>query len=136
MNTKYQFIFFAINGILGLIVDLLILFLASMYFNFYVSRFISFFSAVIVTWILNRNLTFKQKSHLNIESSDRYIELFYEFKRYFLAVLMGGVINLSLYSYYIYFNFDSLDKYVATILGSFSGLVSNFIFVKYIVFKK
>ena len=136
MNTKYQFIFFAINGILGLIVDLLILFLASMYFNFYVSRFISFFSAVIVTWILNRNLTFKQKSHLNIEPSDRYIELFHEFKRYFLAVLMGGVINLSLYSCYIYFNFDSLDKYVATILGSFSGLVSNFIFVKYIVFKK
>lgn len=136
MNTKYQFLFFAINGIFGLIVDLLILFLASMYFNFYISRFISFFSAVIVTWILNRNLTFKQENHLTTDPFDRYIKLFLEFKSYFLAVLMGGIINLSVYSCYIYFNLNPLDKYIATVFGSFSGLVSNFIFVKYIVFKK
>jgi putative flippase GtrA len=101
-----------------------------------VSRFISFLSAVIITWILNRNLTFKQESQFKIDSLSRYKNLMNEFKQYFFAVLTGGIINLSTYYCYIYINFDSLDKYIATVLGSLAGLISNFIFLKFIVFKK
>jgi len=136
MKSKYQFIIFALNGIVGLIVDLIVLFYTSIYLNLYISRFISFLSAVIVTWILNRNVTFKQESNLNIEKFARYKKLLNEFKRYFLAVLIGGVFNLLTYYYYIYINLEPLDKYIATVLGSLAGLISNFIFLKFLVFRK
>jgi putative flippase GtrA len=136
MKSKYQFIIFALNGIVGLVVDLIVLFYTSIYLNLYISRFISFLSAVIITWILNRNLTFKQESQLKIDSLSRYKNLLNEFKQYFFAVLIGGIINLSTYYCYIYINFDPLDKYIATVLGSLAGLISNFIFLKFIVFKR
>ena len=136
MKTRYQFIIFAFNGVAGLIVDLLVLYFISKYFNPYISRFISFLSAVFVTWILNRNLTFKQEKDFKINKIARYKILLNEFKLYFLAVLMGGVINLLTYYYYIYDNLMPLDKYIATVLGSLAGLISNFIFLKLIVFRR
>ena len=136
MKSKYQFIIFALNGAVGLIIDLLVLFCTSIYLNLYISRIISFFSAVVVTWILNRNLTFKQESHFNIDQFVRYKNLLNEFKLYFLAVLMGGIINLSTYYCYVYINLEPLDKYIATVLGSLAGLISNFIILKFVVFKR
>lgn len=136
MKSKYQFIIFALNGAVGLIIDLLVLFYTSIYLNLYISRIISFFSAVVVTWILNRNLTFKQESHFNIDQFVRYKNLLNEFKLYFLAVLMGGIINLSTYYCYVYINLEPLDKYIATVLGSLAGLISNFIILKFVVFKR
>lgn len=136
MKSKFQFIIFALNGTIGLIVDLIVLFYTSIYLNLYISRFISFLSAVIVTWILNRNLTFKQESHCKIDKLARYKNLLNEFKRYFLAVLTGGIINLSTYYCYIYVNLQPLDKYIATVIGSFAGLISNFIFLKFVVFRR
>lgn len=133
MKSKYQFIVFSFSGTLGLIIDITVLFYSSLYLNLYISRIISFLFAVVVTWILNRNLTFKQKDNY----LPRYLsDLANEFKRYFLASLIGGVINLSIYFLYIYINNDSLDKYIATILGGLAGLISNFIFSKFIIFKK
>jgi putative flippase GtrA len=137
MNSKYQFIIFVLNGIVGLIVDLIVLFYVSTIFNLYISRFFSFFAAVFITWLLNRNLTFKQDSLSYVGNLARSINLLHEFKRYFLAVLMGGIVNLTVYYCYIFNNnLEPIDKYIATVLGSFSGLISNFIFVKLIVFKK
>ena len=133
MKSKYQFVIFSLNGALGLITDIIVFFFSSLYLDLYISRIISFVFAVVVTWILNRSITFKQKDNiLPIYLSD----LAYEFKRYFLASLIGGVINLSTYFLYIYKNNYHLDKYIAILLGSLAGLIFNFIFSKFIVFKK
>ncbi|WP_264289067.1 GtrA family protein [Duffyella gerundensis] len=53
---------FALVGIAGFIVDALVLYLFKDFLGLYISRLISFLAAVVATWVLNRQLTFRQMS--------------------------------------------------------------------------
>lgn len=136
METKRQFLMFSISGVIGLIVDLIMLYAASLLLNLYVARFVSFLAAVFSTWLLNRTLTFKVSATSEQANTSPKKHLILEFIHYLTANLSGGLINLSVYSIYVFHYIEPTDKYLATCLGSASGLLLNFTLSKFFVFRK
>ncbi|PJG84405.1 GtrA family protein [Conservatibacter flavescens] len=125
-STIKQILFFGFIGGVGFVVDTTILYLLKDNFGLYISRLVSFICAVFVTWILNRNITFKAQRRTN---------KFYEFLYYLWCMIFGGMANLL--TYYL------LVSYVITVLnypivgvaaGSIAGMVINFISSKFLVF--
>lgn len=127
---------FSISGSIGLLVDLSALYMASMFMNLYSARIVSFAAAVFSTWLLNRTLTFKVIDSIEPADIKKTKSLLYEFFKYLIANLTGGLVNLIVYSIYVSYNIEITDKYIATCLGSLSGLLLNFALSKFIVFRR
>ena len=127
---------FSISGSIGLLVDLSALYVASMFMNLYSARIVSFVAAVFSTWLLNRTLTFKVIDSIEPADIEKTNSLLYEFFKYLIANLSGGLVNLIVYSIYVSYNIEITDKYIATCLGSLSGLLLNFALSKFIVFRR
>ena len=136
MRTRLQFLMFSLSGAIGLLVDLSALYIASMFMNLYSSRLVSFLAAVFSTWLLNRTLTFKIIGPIKLSDKEQTKRLLFEFFHYFIANLSGGLVNLVVYSIYVSYNIETTDRYIATCLGSLSGLLFNFTLSKFIVFRK
>ena len=134
MKTIKQIILFSLFGTTGLLVDLVVLYITSQFFDFVNARLISFFFAVITTWVFNRNFTFKTETDTKLGAHNYYSYL-YEFIKYFISNSFGGLINLSTYYLYLKFNEGSVDIYIATVLGGIAGLVLNFALSKIMVFE-
>jgi putative flippase GtrA len=123
-----ELILFAFVGGIALAVDIGVLYLVKAEIGIYWGRAPSFFSAVIVTWLLNRELTFK------IRMSG--LSLYSEFTRYLTIMMGGGVINYLFYAVLV----SSMENVAAQPLwgvavGSCAGMLFNFIFAKYFIFK-
>jgi hypothetical protein len=136
MRIRTQFLMFSISGSIGLLVDLSALYVASMFMNLYSARIVSFVAAVFSTWLLNRTLTFKVIDSIEPADIEKTNSLLYEFFKYLIANLSGGLVNLIVYSIYVSYNIEITDKYIATCLGSLSGLLLNFALSKFIVFRR
>lgn len=136
MKIQAQFLKFSISGTIGLLVDLSALYIASMFMNLYSARIVSFLAAVFSTWLLNRTFTFKIIDLIEPTNTEQKKSLSYEFFNYLIANLSGGMVNLVVYSIYVSYNIETTDKYIATCLGSLSGLLLNFALSKFIVFRK
>ena len=92
------------------------------------SKALAFPIAVLVTWILNRSLTFRQR-----RSSSLLNELF----RYLNVTLIGALVNNSVYILIIkLFGGDLLTAIFAVAAGSVAGLTTNFLGSSRYVFKK
>jgi putative flippase GtrA len=123
-----ELILFSFVGGIAFVVDVGILYLVKTDIGLYWGRVTSFFCAVIVTWILNRQLTFRRRM------SD--LSLFSEFINYLIIMIGGGTIN-----YLIYTALVTTMENVATqpilgvAAGSGAGMLFNFIFARYFVFK-
>jgi len=136
MKIQAQFLMFSISGTIGLLVDLSALYIASMFMNLYSARIVSFLAAVFSTWLLNRTFTFKIIDLIEPTNTEQKKSLSYEFFNYLIANFSGGMVNLAVYSIYVSYNIETTDKYIATCLGSLSGLLLNFALSKFIVFRK
>ena len=127
---------FSISGAIGLLVDLSALYAASLLLNLYAAKVVSFLAAVFSTWLLNRTLTFKVSGITEQADTNPKKHLMIEFIHYLTANLSGGLVNLAVNSAYVSFNLEASDKYIATCLGSLSGLLLNFTLSKFFVFRK
>ena len=120
---------FAIVGTIGFAVDTFFLYLCKEAFGLYIARLISFFMAVIVTWLLNRQLTFKKEAAKENKGK--------EFFSYFAFMLIGGVLNYMAYSVSIHFSpFISSYPVIAVAIGSICGLLVNFTTSLLFIFNK
>ena len=130
-----EYKWFLIVGIVGFIVDSLLLNLIVYFINFdiYTSRIISFLIAVIITWQLNRMITFKK----NFDKKRSVFHVIGEFFKYLMSSSISMSINLGIYFYitikYEYFR-TNLTASVA--VGSGIAMVFSFLMFKYWVFKK
>lgn len=120
---------FGIAGVLGFLVDSVVLYLLAPISGIYVGRFFSFLLAVIVTWMFNRNFTFK---HNKVDAG-----LLAEFLKYLSLMIVGGVINLGMY----YFLISSMQFFhtmpiAAVAAGSLAGMAANFLTSQYILYRK
>lgn len=124
-----QFILFAIAGAVGFLVDVAILYLMlAGGLGYFVGRAISFLSAVIVTWQINRRYTFYATAHDG---------LWREWWRYLVAMSAGGVVNYSCYTAVVLLLPKTyLLPVIAVAAGSISGLGVNFLTSKFWVFKR
>ncbi|MGX9934465.1 GtrA family protein [Advenella kashmirensis] len=85
-----EFLLFGLVGVAGFVADTAVLYLFRDSVGNYWARAISFPCAVFVTWILNRNLTFRSKS------SNKAPWL--EFVHYFAMMIAGGAVNYLAYA--------------------------------------
>jgi putative flippase GtrA len=123
-----EFILFALVGGIAFVVDVGVLYSVKAELGVYWGRATSFLCAVIVTWLLNRQLTFKGRFS--------GLSLFSEFARYLVVMMGGGTINYLLYAVLV----TTVAKVAAqpvwgVAAGSCAGMLFNFIFARFFVFK-
>lgn len=127
-NKFLDLFIFSIVGTLGFIVDAGILYALKDSIGLYFAKLFSFFCAVIVTWLLNRFLTFKRRpSGMTLSS---------EFARYFSLMIFGGIINYL--SFWISTSLSTIIydyPIIGVAIGSFAGLIFNYISTKKFIFK-
>jgi putative flippase GtrA len=128
MKTLRLVIFFGLIGTIGFCVDTLILYLLKDMIGLFYARAISFTCSAFITWLLNRNLTFKKHSS-GLHNTQ---ELFF----YFVLMLIGGGINYGVYSIIIMNSAFALNNPVIGVaVGSICGMFVNLLTSKLILFK-
>ena len=95
MKIVRELVLFGLVGVIGFIVDSGVLYLLKASLGLYYGRLFSFICAVLTTWILNRHLTFSERSS--------GLSLFQEFSRYLGLMLGGGVMNYVSYALLVYY---------------------------------
>jgi putative flippase GtrA len=119
---------FAVAGVIGLLADIAVLYLAlALGLGYYAGRVLSFLAAVWVTWQLNRHFTFAPTG----------AGAWREFTRYLGAMVGGGLLNYLAYSAAILLlPHWPLTPALAVAVGSLAGMALNFLSAKLIVFKR
>lgn len=119
---------FVAAGILGLIVDVAVLYGAmTLGMGWFSGRAVSFLAAVWCTWQFNRRFTFAPNERLSVWE---------EWWRYLSAMLVGGVVNYAAYSAVV-IALPGLPflPMVAVAAGSLAGMTVNFVSAKWFVFR-
>jgi putative flippase GtrA len=129
MKIIKELFLFGIAGVLGFVVDAGLLYLLKSFTGVYAGRLISFFMAVVMTWLFNRNITFRKNS------SEKGIVT--EFLHYLSLMIVGGAINLGVY-YFLVIYFQKFQEWpvAAVAAGSVAGMAANFLSSRYLLYKK
>lgn len=128
MKFQRQFLLFGLVGSLGFVVDSGVLYLLKDVAGLYMGRVYSFTSAVFVTWILNRNMTFADRTSGYSQVS--------EFVQYFLLMLLGGAVNYGAYVAMIsHFSWAYDQPVWAVAAGSIAGLGVNLVTSKFVLYR-
>ena len=119
--------FGAVGGV-GFVVDGgLLWLLIGLEFNPYLARALSFPLAVVVTWALNRNWTFRTTRDASKKG---------QFRRYFGVQIIGSLTNYLIYSAVIgFFGTASHTIFLGFALGSFFGSLLNFLGARHVAFR-
>lgn len=131
-----SFLQFAAIGLLAMFVDMGALWLVTtkLGVGLYVGRVISFLCAATTTWFLNRTITFR---HARVHG------VVVEYLRFLGVAMMGGVVNLGVYSAIIFGAhrlvaladpWAGLLPYFGVACGSAAGLLFNYTGSKLAVF--
>jgi len=119
--------FGAVGGV-GFVVDgSLLALLIRAGFDPYLARALSFPVAVVVTWALNRNWTFRESRDASSKG---------QFRRYFAVQVVGTLTNYAVYSIFITaFGTAPAMIFWGFALGSAVGSALNFAGARYIAFR-
>ena len=126
---KREILHFAIAGVIGLVVDACVLYMAlALGSGYFLGRGVSFTAAVWTTWRINRRFTFP---------ADPHVCAWTEWWRYLLAMLGGGVVNYAVYSAVVVsMPRSAMLALYAVATGSIAGMAINFLTAKLWVFSK
>ncbi len=128
MKLFRQMLLFGLVGTAGFIVDTAILYLFKDSVGNYWGRAISFPCAVFVTWILNRNLTFRSKTS-NKSSAG-------EFVHYFAMMIAGGTVNYLAYAALVAWSVTVHQfPILGVAAGSLAGMLVNYLQLRLVMFK-
>ncbi|MQA21217.1 GtrA family protein [Rugamonas rivuli] len=134
-HVRIQLLRFAVAGVAGLVVDVLVLYLAlALGTGFHAGRVLSFLSAVWVTWQINRRYTFDAAG----DSAWR------QWWRYVGAMAFGGAVNYGVSAAVIALMAGwpaaapllPAAPLLAVCCGTLAGLVLNFLSAKFLVFQR
>ncbi len=126
---EWAFLRFAVVGGMGLIVDIVVLYLLlAGGAGFYWGRVCSFLTAATATWVINRHWTF--------EAHQSTYSIWQEWLYYIGLMLFGGVFNYMAYVLCLRW-IDWMQDwiFVAVTIGSLAGMGVNFISARYVVFR-
>ena len=123
-----QFVRFAAIGVGGFLVEAsFVYFLNTSGLDLISSKLIGYFFAVIFTWSLNRNVTFKKFKSVNWIG---------ELMMYFSATFIAALVNNGSYILLIFLiPFFEAYPILAVAVGALAGMFFNFFSSKKIVFK-
>jgi putative flippase GtrA len=125
-----QFFTFAVAGGVAFLVDTGILALLTRIFGFdpIGARVISFMCGLTTTWLINRNLTFRDRPKQ---------PLWLEYLRYFAVNGFGGLLNFGVYALLVKKSlFIARFPEVGVAVGVLVGLGFNFTGSKYLVYRR
>ncbi len=119
--------FGAVGGV-GFVVDGgLLWLLISLDFNPFLARAFSFPLAVLATWLLNRNWTFRATRYANGKA---------QFRLYFTVQVVGSLTNYFVYSIIIStFGSETMTVFWGFVAGSAVGSVLNFCGARFVAFR-
>ena len=124
-----QIFLFAVAGVIGLLVDIAVLYSLRDAIGPFYGRAVSFLAAVFATWLVNRSLTFKgRQSGLSRKS---------EFTAYLSLMLIGGAVNYATYSALV-LSVPTVRQhlFIGVAAGSLAGMFVNFLTSKYLLFRR
>ena len=130
-DTRREMARFAFAGVVGLAVDVAVLYLAlALGLGFYAGRVVSFLCATFATWQINRRYTFAGADAATVS-------LWRQWWLYMAAMMGGGLVNYGAYSATIAFGPRvALWPMLAVAVGSLAGMAVNFASAKFFVFKR
>ncbi|CAN5674212.1 hypothetical protein BH11PSE13_BH11PSE13_21990 [soil metagenome] len=129
MKLGREFLTFAAVGIVGLAVDLGVLYLAAPMLGWYAARGVSFLAAASTTWALNRRYTFAARRSSNTP-------IWREYVGYLVTMLGGAALNYAVYVATLHWAGESRwAPALGVALGSIAGLAVNFLSARQLVFK-
>ncbi len=116
-------------GIIGLGVDLAVLYASAWALGWYGARVLSFIAAATATWWLNRRFTFQAGVTDTASAVQQYL-------RYMVSMLGGAVLNYSAYVATLHWIDLPGKAALGVALGSCAGLLSNYLTARHLVFKQ
>ncbi len=123
-----RFFWFGISGIIGFIVDTGILYLLKGSLGLYGARAVSFFSAVLATWIFNRSITFRNRKSGHSKTR--------EFGIYIALMLAGGSINYAVYAFMIASSaLAARQPVLGVACGSIAGMTINLLTSRFLLYR-
>lgn len=124
-----QVLFFAVAGVIGLLVDIAVLYAVRDAIGPFYGRVVSFLAAVLATWLVNRTYTFG--GHSSGLSRKR------EFTAYLTLMLVGGAVNYAAYSALVLGSATVRQHlFLGVAAGSLAGMAVNFLTSKYVLFRR
>src|SRR5690554_5699251 len=124
-----QILFFAVAGVIGLLVDIAVLYAVRDAIGPFYGRAMSFLAAVLATWLVNRAFTFRGRS--SGLSRKR------EFTAYLTLMLAGGAVNYAAYSALVLGSATVRHHlFLGVAAGSLAGMAVNFLTSKYLLFRR
>jgi putative flippase GtrA len=128
MRFWKRFLWFFLAGLIGFAVDSGVLYLIKGMLGLLIARVVSFACAVLATWLLNRCLTFRDRS--------ARLGLFREFLGYLGLMLFGGTLNYAVYAWMVLYVRIAQDSPVLGVAaGSLSGMLLNFMTSRYFLYR-
>lgn len=129
MKRRKQFVLFCAVGVVGLAVDIGVLYALAPQLDWYVARLVSFVCAATATWALNRRFTFEAQLPKPLSG------LAQQYLGYLSAMVLGGAINYACYVAVIAFFEGPAVAAAGVALGSVAGLFANFTLARKAVFR-
>ena len=116
-----QLFLFGISGVAGYLADSSITFFLKPVLGLYASRIPAFAIAATVTWLINRNITFRDKK-------SRHDKLWKEYTHYLSLMMLGAVVNYVVYAVSITFLKDlNYAVFICVGIGSLVGMIVNYL---------
>jgi putative flippase GtrA len=127
MKQLPPFLRFCVVGVIGLGVDLAVLYALAWAMGWYAARVLSFIAAATATWWLNRRFTFQ---------ADASASVWQQYLRYMVSMLGGAVLNYAAYMATLHWIHVPGQAALGVALGSCAGLTSNYLSARHLVFKQ
>lgn len=128
MKIGREFLSFAVVGVVGLVVDVAVLYLMAPLLGWYAARVVSFLAAATTTWAFNRRYTFA--SRVGEGGS-----IWREYLGYLVTMLGGAVLNYGAYALTLHWVEGRWAAALGVAIGSLAGMGANFLSARYLVFR-
>jgi putative flippase GtrA len=128
MKIAREFLSFAAVGVIGLVVDVVVLYLLAPLLGWYAARVVSFLAAATTTWAFNRRYTFAASA-----AAGR--SLWREYLGYLATMAAGAVLNYGAYVLTLHWVEGRWAAALGVALGSLAGMSANFLSARYLVFR-
>lgn len=128
MKIGREFLSFAVVGVVGLVVDVVVLYVLAPWLGWYVARVLSFLAAATTTWAFNRRYTFASRIG---EGTSVWREYF----GYLVTMLGGAVLNYGAYVLTLHWVEGRWAAALGVAIGSLAGMGANFLSARYLVFR-
>ena len=126
MKLDRALLLFGVAGVVGLVVDVSVLYALAPWLGWYAARVVSFVAAASATWALNRRYAFSDQASAQSVVAQYFAYLF--------AMLGGAALNYGVYALTLHWLPLSGAAAIGVALGSLAGLSANFLSARHLIF--